>query len=51
MGRKPTAFKAFEDLLRRVLAVPKEEIDKRERDWRKDRMSKAKDASKHKSNR
>ena len=37
MGRKPEAFKRLEDLLKRVLSVPKEEIDKREREYKKQR--------------
>jgi hypothetical protein len=32
--RKPKEFKKFEDLLKRVLAVPKEEIDKRETEYK-----------------
>ena len=38
--RKPEAFKHFEDLLRLVLGVPKLEIDKREREYKKDRKRK-----------
>ena len=34
---KPKSFKAFEDLLKRVLAVPKTEIDKREVQYKKER--------------
>ena len=37
--RKPEQFKKLEDLLRRVLAVPKEEIDKREREYKNKRKS------------
>ena len=40
MGRKPESFKRFEDLVRKVLAVPKEEIDKREREYKKARKRK-----------
>src|SRR5688572_3124857 len=35
--RKPKEFKKFEDLLKRVLAVPKEDIDKRESEYRSNR--------------
>jgi hypothetical protein len=35
--RKPKEFKAFEDLVKRVLAVPKKEIDKREVEYKKAR--------------
>jgi hypothetical protein len=32
---KPKEFKKFEDLLTRVLAVPKEELDRRDAEWKK----------------
>ncbi len=32
--RKPKEFKAMEDLLKRALAVPKEEIDRRDAEWK-----------------
>jgi hypothetical protein len=37
--RKPKEFKAFEDLVKKVLAVPKAEIDKREEEYRKQRSA------------
>jgi len=35
--RKPKELKKFEDMLTRVLAVPKEEIDRRDAEYRKTR--------------
>jgi hypothetical protein len=35
--RKPKEYKAFEDLVKKVLAVPKEEIDRRDAEWKKSR--------------
>jgi hypothetical protein len=35
--RKPKEFQRFEDLAKRVLAVPKKEIDKRDEEYRKSR--------------
>ena len=49
--RKPESFKRFEDLLRRVLSVPKEEIDKREAEWKKGRISQTKKPGKSLTNR
>jgi hypothetical protein len=39
--RKPKEFKKFEDLLKRVLVVPKKEIDRREVEY-KNRSKKTK---------
>jgi hypothetical protein len=33
--KKPKEYAAFEGLLKRVLAVPKEEIDRRGEEWKK----------------
>jgi hypothetical protein len=33
--RKPKEYKAFEDLVKKVLAVPKKEIDRREAEYKK----------------
>ena len=38
--RNPEAFKRFEGLLKPVLAVPKEEIDKRESEYKEERKRK-----------
>jgi hypothetical protein len=35
--KKPKEFKKFEDLLKRVLAVPKEEIDRRDAEYKRSR--------------
>jgi hypothetical protein len=35
--KKPKEFKKFEDLLKRVLAVPKEEIDRCEAEYKRAR--------------
>jgi len=40
--RKPKEFKAFEDLVKKVLAVPKSEIDRREAEYRKSRTKRGK---------
>ena len=33
----PTPFEKFKDFARRIIAVPKEEADKKEREWREGR--------------
>jgi hypothetical protein len=38
----PAPFDAFQDLTRRLLAVPKEEIDKREAEYQREQAKKPK---------
>ncbi|HEV7643335.1 MAG TPA: hypothetical protein VGO50_05265 [Pyrinomonadaceae bacterium] len=35
-------FERFEDLVRKVVSVPKSEIDRREKEWKKERAKQAK---------
>jgi len=42
--RKPKEFRAFEDLIKKVLAVPKTEIDKRELEYKESRKGSLKKA-------
>jgi hypothetical protein len=39
-GREPSAFEKFDRLLRKVVAVPKSEIDKRESAYKRQRARK-----------
>jgi len=38
--REPTPFERMQALATQVMSVPKEEIDRREQQWRKDRDAK-----------
>ena len=38
---EPTTFDKFKDFARRIIAVPKAEADKKEREWREQRKATA----------
>ncbi len=35
---EPTPFEKFQELTKKVIAVPKSEVDKREAEWKRDRL-------------
>lgn len=38
--REPTPFEKFQELTKKVIAVPKSEVDKRDAEWKRERLKK-----------
>ncbi len=43
-SREPTPFEKFRELTKKVIAVPKSEVDKREAEWQRERAKKKRGA-------